>query len=122
MWNDSPADLARSGPRPTYDARMLSSRARVVGAALVPFLLLTACSGGRPATEDVQAGLTASGSHFPVAEQQAECAAKILVASKLSDDDLQVVADADPKAELSDEATSTLAELQVKVLQDCAAG
>lgn len=99
---------------------MLSSRARVAGAVLVPLLLLTACSGGRPTTEDVQAGLTASGSHFPVAEQQAECAAKILVSSKLSDDDLQVVADADPKAELSPEAMSMLANLQVKVLQDCA--
>lgn len=101
---------------------MLSSRARVVGAALVPLLLLTACSGGRPVAEDVQAGLTASGSHFPVAEQQAECAAKILVDSDLSDEDLQVVADADPKAELSDEAASTLAMAQVQVLADCAAG
>lgn len=99
---------------------MLSSRARVVGAALVPLLLLTACSGGRPAIEDVQAGLTASGSHFPVAEQQAECAAKILEKSDLSDDDLQVVADADPKAELSDDAASILARAQVKVLADCA--
>lgn len=99
---------------------MVSSRARLVGAALVPLLLLTACSGGRPAVEDVQAGLTASGSHFPVAEQQAECAAKILVASDLSDADLQVVADADPQAELSDEASSTLARAQVQVLADCA--
>ncbi len=99
---------------------MVSSRARVAGAALVPFLLLTACSGGRPTTEDVQAGLTASGSHFPVAEQQAECAAKILVDSDLSDEDLQVVADADPKAELSAEAASTIATLQVQVLKDCA--
>ena len=101
---------------------MLSSRARVVGAALGPLLLLTACSDGRPVTEDVQAGLTASGSHFPVAEQQAECAAKLLVASDLSDEDLQVVADADPKAELSDDAASILAKTQVQVLADCAAG
>ncbi|MEG9226272.1 hypothetical protein [Aeromicrobium sp. Sec7.5] len=99
---------------------MPSSRVRVAGAALVPVLLLTACSAGRAATEDVESGLTASGSHFPVAEQQAACAAKILVASDLSDEDLQVVADADPKAELSADAASILAKAQVKVLQDCA--
>ncbi len=122
MWNGSPADPARIGPRPTYDARMHSSRLRVAGAALVPLLVLTACSGGRPVAEDVESGLTASGSHFPVAEQQAACAAKILVESDLSDEDLQVVADADPKAELSDAAASTLAKAQVKVLADCAAG
>ncbi len=101
---------------------MLSSRARVAGAALVPLLILTACAGGRPATEDVQAGLTAGGSHFPVAEQQAECAAKILVESDLSDDDLQVVADADPDAKVSDDAVATLAKLLPQVLTDCATG
>lgn len=122
MWNGSPADLAHHGPRPTYDARMHSSRVRLAGAALVPLLLLTACSGGRPAVEDVESGLTASGSLFPVAEQQAECAAKILVESDLSDEDLQVVADADPDAELSDAAVSSLAKLVPQVLEDCAAG
>ncbi|WP_229051274.1 hypothetical protein [Aeromicrobium sp. Leaf350] len=100
---------------------MTSPLLRTAGLAVAGLALLSACSGGRPAVADLETGLTSNASIFPVAEQQAECAAELLLDSDLSDEVLTVVAEADQEAEadLSAEDRSMLATLQVQVLQTC---
>ncbi|GAA1727758.1 hypothetical protein [Aeromicrobium alkaliterrae] len=100
---------------------MTSPLFRAGGTAAVVLVLLSACSGGRPSMDDLESGLTSNASLFPVAEQQAECAAEILLDSDLSDDVLAAVAEADAeaKADLTDADRSALARLQVEVLTTC---
>ncbi|MFT4299928.1 MAG: hypothetical protein QM597_09870 [Aeromicrobium sp.] len=81
---------------------------------------LAACSGERPDPADLKKGLTADSSLFPVAEQQAACAAKLLTKSDLSDEALRAIADSDADYTFTDEETSDLGTLQVHVLTDCA--
>ncbi len=103
--------------RPLLDR---SATRTAVAVAVLCLLPLAACSGGRPTTDELESGLTANTSPFPVAEQQAGCAAEILIDSDLSDDVLRAVADAEADLELSGDDASVLASLQVEVLQNCA--
>jgi len=92
---------------------------RTSAAAVVLLVLVGACSAGRPSSEELQEGLTASSSLFPVAEQQAACAADLLLGSELSDDVLRAIADADADAAPTGDAASILAAVQVEVLTTC---
>lgn len=82
-------------------------------------LVLAGCSDGRPEVDELAAGLTTGTSLFPVAEQQAECAAEVLRGSDLDDEVLTAIAESDTEAEISPDDASTLATLQVEVLETC---
>jgi|UPI0003C7F1AA hypothetical protein len=90
-------------------------------AVLIGALLLSVagCSDGRPEVSELADGLTTGTSLFPVAEQQAECAAEVLRDSDLDDDLLTAIAESDTEHEISPDDASTLATLQVEVLETC---
>jgi hypothetical protein len=63
----------------------------------VALLLLTSACGGRPSESDVskglQGGFSSGGQNVKLTSQQADCAAKIFVKSKISDATLKAIAD-----------------------------
>ena len=99
-------------PRPPAHTAVL------IGALL---LVTAGCSDGRPEVNEIADGLTTGTSLFPVAEQQAECAAEVLRDSELDDEVLTAIAESDTEHEISPDDASTLATLQVEVLDTCGA-
>jgi hypothetical protein len=63
----------------------------------VALLLATSACGGRPSVADVskglQGGFRSGGHNLKLTKQQADCAAKIFVKSKISDETLRAIAD-----------------------------
>lgn len=88
----------------------------------------TACGGNdeaakssRPSEGDVAKSLTSKTSTLPIAlsENQAECVAKILVSSKLSDKTLKAFVKQDPKYKGSDAEAKILSDLAKTIDKNC---
>ncbi|MFT4188419.1 MAG: hypothetical protein QM621_07530 [Aeromicrobium sp.] len=87
---------------------------RLLTVLAVAALTLSACGDGRPSVEEIEKGVVADDSIFPIPAQDAECAATRLAESKLPDEDVLAVAEADAKHEKSNQFwdfyTETLSE------------
>ncbi len=90
-----------------------------LGLTVTGLLLTAGCGASRPSATDLESGLVADTSLFPVAGQHAECAAEKLRDSDLSDETLTAIAEVDDDHEIPAEEQSLLATIQVAVLTDC---
>ncbi|GGF33362.1 hypothetical protein GCM10011519_03510 [Marmoricola endophyticus] len=100
-------------------------RAGVLGATTL-VLVTAACGGGRPSGDEIsdtlQKGVsTSGGSDVKLTEQQADCAAKVFLASDLSDEALRAVADGERGYKLSTTDEDAEAKIQPQ-LADCVTG
>lgn len=86
----------------------------------------TACGGGsdRPTQGDVSKSLTSKSSVLPTAlpKKQADCVAKVLVKSSLSDKTLTALVTQDKKYKGTKKDNKTLATLGPKISKDCIGG
>jgi len=99
---------------------------RITGAVLIAALLsfTAACGGGgdRPSQAEVSKSLTADDSVLgSIPEKQADCLAKLLVESDLSDKALNAMVEQDNDYKASKNDTETLTEVGTKLATECAA-
>lgn len=91
--------------------KILSSTVVVMALAVT-----SACGGGddRPSADEISKGLT-KGSKGAITEKQADCAAKIIADSDLSDKSVQALADGDAKYKPTKDDTAKQAKLAKKL-------
>lgn len=95
---------------------------KTLGAACIvaAFALTSACGGGgddRPSKDEIVKGIT-KGSDGAISDKQAECAAKVIVDSDLSDEAVQALADGDADYKASDKDQKQQVKL-VEKLSSC---
>jgi len=99
---------------------------RITGSVLIAALLTftAACGGGdeRPTQAEVAKSLTAEGTLLPAAgsDEQADCFAKILVESDLSDETLVALVDQDQDYKGSQEDAQILLDASDDFVSECA--
>jgi len=84
----------------------------------------TACGGGdRPSQEEVSKSLSTKSSELPNAmpKKQADCVAKVLVDSDLSDKTLDALVAKDAKYKGTKKENKILSSLSAKITKDCMA-
>lgn len=86
----------------------------VAGAVLL--VVLSACGGGRPSQDDIAESIS---DDTEISGATADCLARILLDSVLSDDALQALVDGDEDAELSPEDEAALAQVYSEGLTVC---